>query len=489
MDSAKRRICKKYRISTPSNINLLKAYHNLLKNKSIKQSKNLEYLLVKRRVRSLSGIVNVSILTKPYDCPGKCIFCPSQKGVPKSYLAKEPAVQRALLTCFDPKKQIKARLEGLAMAGHPTDKIELRIIGGTWSYYDKKYQTWFITNCFACCNNSKKISSLEEEQKKNEKAKHRIIGLTIETRPDFIDIKEIKRLRELGVTRVELGVQSIYNDVLKKNKRGHTVKETIKATKLLKDAGFKISYQIMPNLPGSSFKKDVEMFKELFSNPNFQPDLLKIYPLGLVKQSALYKWYKKKKYRPYSKQKLIKLLTEIKKHISYYVRIERVIRDIPAADIVAGGVKTSNLREIVQKQVKCKCIRCREVKDLPSLKLRQDKELFLFRHDYFASGGKEIFLSFENKNRTKLYALLRLRISKNSAIVREIHTYGQMVPIAKKRKAIQHKGLGKKLMKEAEKIAKDFGASKIAVIAGIGVRPYFRKLGYKLENTYMVKKI
>jgi elongator complex protein 3 len=484
LDSAKRRACKKYNISTPSNINLLKAYHNLLKNKRIKQSKNLEYLLVKRRVRSLSGIVNVSILTKPYDCPGKCIFCPSQKGVPKSYLKKEPAVQRAILTCFDPKKQVKARLEGLKMTGHPTDKIELRIIGGTWSYYDKKYQTWFVTNCFACCNNSKKTDSLEKEQKKNEKAKHRIIGLTIETRPDYIDLKEIKRLRQLGVTRVELGVQSIYNDVLKKNKRGHTIKETIKATKLLKDAGFKVSYQVMPNLPGSSFKRDIEVFKELFSNSDFQPDLLKIYPLGLVRESVLYNWYKKKKFKPYSEQKLIKLLIKIKKHIPYYVRIERIIRDIPAADIVAGGVKTSNLREVVQKEVSCKCIRCREVKQDYDPK----EKLYLFKQEYNASGGKEIFLSFENKNRTKLYALLRLRILKDSAIVREIHTYGQMVPIAKKRKAIQHKGLGKRLMKEAEKITKGSGIKKIAVIAGIGVRPYYRKLGYKLENTYMVKR-
>lgn len=494
LDSTKRKICKKHGISTPSNINLLKAYHNLLKNKRIKKSKNLEYILVKRRVRSLSGIVNVSILTKPYDCPGKCIFCPSQKGVPKSYLKKEPAVQRALLTCFDPRKQIKARLDGLKMAGHPTDKIELRIIGGTWSYYPKSYQAWFVASCFAVCNSpageSKKISSLEKEQKKNEKAKHRIIGLTIETRPDYINQKEIERLRWLGVTRVELGVQSIYNDVLKLNKRGHSAKETITATKLLKDSGFKVSYQVMPNLPGSSFRKDIEMFKELFSNSDFQPDLLKIYPLGLVKESALYNWYKKKEYRPYSKQKLIKLLVEIKKHVPYYVRIERVIRDIPSADIAAGGVKTSNLREIVQKEVNCKCIRCREV--------RQDydpkEKLFLFRQEYKASGGREIFLSFENKKRSKLYALLRLRISvedgpRRKAIVREIHTYGQMVPISKKTKAIQHKGLGKNLMDEAEGIARESGAKELSVIAGIGVRGYYRKLGYKLKNTYMVKKL
>ena len=501
LNQEKRKICKKLQISPPSNISLLKAYHKLLKNKSVKQNKNLEYLLIKRRVRSLSGIVNVSILTKPYACPGKCIFCPSQKGIPKSYLEKEPAVQRAILTEFDPQKQIKARTEALKMQGHPTDKIELRIIGGTWSLYPKKYQTWFIANCFAACNNSKKTSFLEKEQQKNEKAKHRIIGLTVETRPDCIDLKEVKRLRKLGVTRVELGVQSIYDDVLKKNKRGHTIKETIRASKLLKDAGFKVSYQIMPNLPGSDFKKDIEMFKELFSNPDFQPDLLKIYPLGLVKKTPLYSWYKKKKFKPYSVQKLIQLLIQIKKHIPYYVRIERVIRDIPSADIVTGGVKTSNLRELVQKKTNCKCIRCREVKE----KYDPKEKLHLFKKEYVASGGKEIFLSFENKNRTKLYALLRLRILKktqkslpvlkNSALVREIHTYGKMAQIHQGQilrssgSFAQHKGLGKKLMDQAEKIAKDQGFENIAVIAGVGVRGYYRKLGYKLKNTYMIKKL
>ncbi|MDP2910226.1 MAG: tRNA uridine(34) 5-carboxymethylaminomethyl modification radical SAM/GNAT enzyme Elp3 [bacterium] len=531
LDSAKRKIAKKFKITIPSNVNLLKAYHNLVQNKRIKKNKTLEIILIKRRVRSLSGIVNVSILTKPYGCPGKCIYCPSQKGIPKSYLEKEPAVQRAVLTNFDPYLQIQTRLESLKATGHPTDKIELRIIGGTWSFYPRKYQKWFVLRCFQACNKHKasqisnfqfpiskqipnpkfqKSKFLEKEQKKNERAKHRIIGITIETRPDFITLKEIKRLRELGVTRVELGVQSIYDDVLKLNKRGHLIKETIKATKLLKDAGFKVSFQIMPNLPGSNFKKDVNMFKELFSNPNFQPDLLKIYPLDLVKQASLYKWYKQNKFRPYSKEKLIKLLTEIKKQIPYYVRIERIIRDIPSSDIVAGGVKISNLREIVQKNLtklsyKCKCIRCREIKGDYDPK----EKLYLFRQNYDASEGKEIFLSFENKNRTKLYALLRLRILKytearplyvfpvleDSAIIREIHTYGRMAQIQKTFTdrvsigLVQHRGLGKKLIEEAERITKqEFNLKKIAVISGIGVRNYYRKLGYKLEDTYMIKK-
>jgi len=483
LDSAKRKVSKKLEITTPSNVSLLKAYHKLLKKGTIKRNEILEILLIKRRVRSLSGIVNVSVLTKPYDCPGKCLYCPTQKGIPKSYLKKEPAVQRAILNKFDPYTQVETRLKSLKLTGHPTDKVELRIIGGTWSYYPKAYQTQFILQCYNACN-SKKVKSLEKAQKLNEKAKSRIIGMTIETRPDYINPKEIKRLRELGITRVELGVQSIYDDVLKLNRRDHNIQDTIEATKLLKDAGFKVSYQMMPNLPGSSFERDIDMFKELFTNPDFQPDLLKIYPLALIKEAPVYNLYKKKKYKPYDKEKLIKLLVEIKKHIPYYVRIQRVIRDIPSDYVVEGGVKTTNLREIVQKKVKCKCIRCREVKDS-----YPKEKLHLFREDYEASEGREIFLSFENKERTRLYSLLKLRILKDSGIVREIHTYGQMIPVSKKGKAIQHKGLGKKLMKKAEDITRrEFGLSKISVISGIGVRDYYRNLGYRLNNTYMIKK-
>ncbi len=511
LDSFKRRIAKKYKISCPTNIELLKTYHKLTK----KRNKAIERLLCMRPVRSLSGIVNVSVLTKPYPCPGKCIYCPEEPGIPKSYLKEEPAVMRAILLKFDPYKQVQTRLRSLTITGHPIDKIELRIIGGTWSYYPRRYQNWFIKRCFQACNNFAKqrnakckvqnaklkfkMQNLEELQKRNERTKCRIIGITVETRPDYVDVEEIKRMRELGITRVELGVQSVYDDVLKLNKRGHEVTATIKATKLLKDAGFKVSYQIMPNLPGSTFKKDVKMFEELFSNPDFKPDLLKIYPLALIKETPLYKWYQGGRFRPYSEKKLIKLLIEAKLQIPYWCRIQRIIRDIPSKDIVTGGVKTSNLREVVQNEMNkrgqvCKCIRCREVKEDYNPK----EKLELFRIDYRSSDGKEIFLSWETKNRKKLYALLRLRIPaqtfipvlQNTAIIREVHTYGQMTPVNKKALAPQHRGLGKKLIKEAERIVrKEFGLKKIAAISGIGVRPYWRKLGYRLKDTYVIKQI
>ena len=495
LNSLKRRFSKRQSRGMPKNSQLLEAYHKLIKEKRIKKDLKTEAILRLRKVRSLSGIVIVSVLTKPYPCPGKCIYCPKEANAPQSYLKKEPAVARAVLCNYHPFTQTKSRIEALKKNGHPVDKIDLRIIGGTWSYYSPQYQTWFIKQCFDAVN-GRKTRNLQKAQKANEDAKKRIIGITIETRPDFINKKEIKRLRKLGITRVEIGVQSIYNDILEKNKRGHTVETTIKATKMLKDAGFKVCYQVMPNLLGSNKKRDLEMFKQLFKNPDFRPDYLKIYPLALLKEAPLYKEYKKNNFKPYSKKELIELLTKIKALVPYYVRIQRIMRDIPSDYIIEGGVKTSNLRQIVQKQLKrpCKCIRCREVKENYNPK----EKLYLFKEKYKASQGEEVFLSFENKERTKLYSLLRLRnpseavlpVLKGAAIVRELHTYGQLVSLTKKEKAPQHKGLGKKLMKEAEKITKkEFKKDALAVISGIGVRNYYQKLGYWLKDTYMVKRL
>ncbi|MCK5123049.1 MAG: tRNA uridine(34) 5-carboxymethylaminomethyl modification radical SAM/GNAT enzyme Elp3 [Candidatus Pacebacteria bacterium] len=522
----KRKASKKFGLPNPTNIEVLEVYRKMLKNKKIKPNKNIENLLITKKMRTLSGVAVIAVLTKPYPCPGTCKFCPNEKNMPKSYLSNEPAVMRAILTDFHPYKQVMARLKSLEATGHKTDKIELIIMGGTFSYLPKQYQTWFVKECFRACNETATVetrqclvsTTLKQLQKTNEKSEHRIIGLTLETRPDYIDQKEIIRMRKLGATRVELGVQSIYDDVLKLNKRGHSVAATIKATRLLKEAGFKINYHLMPNLPGSSCKRDLEMFKELFSNPDFQPDMLKIYPCVVVKNAPIYKWLKTGKYKPYLDQELIELLAEIKKIIPYYVRITRLIRDIPSTSIVAGN-KVSNLRQVLKKKSeeegwRCKCIRCREIRDKfiprPAVEAGRDLPLLkLFRQDYNASGGREIFLSFEDRERKYLYSLLRLRINKktpptpfakggeiipalqNAAIIREIHTYGQMMPMKSKNKnSPQHIGLGKKLILEAEKIArKEFNLKKIAVISGIGVRDYYRKLGYRLEDRYMVKKL
>ena len=481
------------------NSDILQTYQELKKKKQIKTNIFLEKHLKKCPIRSLSGVAVVAVLTKPWPCPGKCLYCPLEKGIPKSYLSGEPAVERAKILKFDPFQQVKKRIEILKRNGHPVDKIELIVIGGTWSYLPKKYQTWFIKRCFDGANNSTS-KDLKTAQKKNEITKHRLIGLTLETRPDYINIKELIRMRNLGCTRVEIGVQAIDDYILKLNTRGHKTAETIKATKLLKDAGFKVCYHVMPGLYGSSPRKDLTMFKKLFNNPDFQPDMLKIYPCVVTKGSRLYKLYKDKKYKPYSDKQLMSLLIKMKLIVPEYVRINRLIRDIPAWQI-QGGSKISNLREFVQKQMKeqkktCSCIRCREIKN----ELINIKNLRLKEQKYYASQGQEIFLSFEDIKQNKLAALLRLRMPqinnqtlpglKGAAIIRELHTYGQLVEIQKtNKKAVQHLGLGKKLIIQAEKIAKKQGYKKIAVISGIGVRNYYRHLGYRLQNTYLIKNL
>jgi elongator complex protein 3 len=513
----------------PSTSALRKTYLNLTKNNQIKPDEQLDKLLVRRAVRTLSGVAVITVLTKPYPCPGKCIYCPTEAGMPKSYLKNEPAAARAYKLRFDPYRQIITRLEALENNGHPTDKIELIVKGGTWSAYARAYREWFVKRCFDACNLKfktvgfpKPYSRLVDAQKKNETAKHRIIGFTVETRPDFITPKEIEHLRFLGCTRVELGAQTIDDKILKKIHRGHNTASIINATKLLKDAGFKVDYHIMPNLPGATPKKDLEVFKKIFSDQDFRPDMIKIYPCTVIPGSALYHIWQKGDYKPYSDKALIELLLKVKVATPPYARISRLIRDIPSPSIAAGN-KITNLREYLQKELKrrglrCKCLRCREVghQKNPSLTLPftkgedQKSPSFkkggrgrilkpkLFVKKYRASGGDEYFISFEDSRHRVVYAFLRLRLLSNGlAFIREVHTYGQMIALEHKNietskqtsKQVQHTGFGKQMMAEAERLAKKSGYKKIAVISGVGVRGYYRRLGYGLRNTYMVKKL
>lgn len=512
-----RAVAKKFKNPFLTKDKLVKAYRNLLGTGEINADKNIESLIRLKNTRSLSGIIVVSVLTKPYACPGKCLYCPTQSNVPKSYLANEPAVMRAISCDYDPYRQVTSRLSALNETGHPIDKVNIRIIGGTWSYYPIDYQEWFISELFRACNNFLVMScdfvtlkplKLYNLQGINETARCRIVEISIETRQDYVNINEIQQLRKFGVTKVELGVQTIYDDVLHRNNRGNTNADTIKATKMLRDAGFKISYQMMPNLPGSNAKRDEEMFREIFTNMDYKPDYLKIYPLALIKDTPVYQLYKNKEFKPYNKDELANLLAKIKSHIPKYCRIERVIRDIPSSDIIEGGAKNSNLRQVVLDEMKskdrhCQCIRCREIKS----DIEKPAEAIMFRQDYKANNGQEVFLTMESPDRKKLYSLLRLRspfsgsishdphsafhVLKNAALIREIHTYGRQLAIGTTDgTAAQHQGFGKKLMKEAEKIARqEFGLNKIAVISGVGAREYFRKLGYKLRETYMIKNI
>jgi elongator complex protein 3 len=514
-EELKKEICSSFGITTPRNADIRKTYDELIKAKDIPKNETLERLLKSKGVRTLSGVAVIAVLTKFHPCRGKCLYCPTEKEMPKSYLSNEPAVMRAITVQFDPYKQVQKRLRALEINGHDIDKIELIVMGGTFSDLPKNYQYWFLKECYRAANDypgeakprairKSEVSTggknkLYAEQKRNEKAKHRIIGLTLETRPDALDAKEIEFYRELGATRVEIGVQSVFDDVLKKNRRGHSVQQTAEATKLLKDAGFKVGYHLMPGLFGSSLKKDLEMFQEIFSNPTFQPDLIKIYPCVVTKNSALYTLWKKKRYKALTNQQTEKLITEVKRIIPPYVRISRLIRDIPTSSIVAGP-NISNLRQIIQnKGVECQCIRCREVR---GNYVSEDK-VTLRRIDYAASGGKEIYLEYVSLDHKKLYSMLRLRIREQTfnvggtstlnvdAIIREVHTYGKLLNLkSRDKKSPQHAGLGKKLIEEAERITKrEFRCQKISVIAGIGVREYYRKFGYKLSGTYMVKNI
>ena len=510
----------------PANSEMLVFYRAMVESGEQTPSREVEQLLRKIKVRSNSGVAVVSLLTKPYACPGKCIYCPTEKEMPKSYLSKEPAAARALANNFDPYKQVVNRLRALVANGHPVDKLEVIVIGGTWSFYDHEYQEKFISEIFRASNNflakdneetKKDTKTLEELQKINETVGARIIGLSVETRPDHINEEELDRLRHYGVTKVEIGVQHLDDKVLEYNKRGITTKEVSRVTELLRNAGFKVVYHMMPNLPKSTPEMDITMFKTLFSGKDFHPDMIKIYPCVVLKKSELYEIWKQGEFKAYTDEELTNILISIKKEIPLYVRLIRVIRDIPATYIMAGS-KISNLRQIIQQDQKkngwkCHCIRCREVRNEEVLL----EDYILSRIEYETQTGKEIFLSFEHKDKreNKCAAFCRLRLPdkkaksdfsgnlevlKDAAIIRELHTYGQLVRIDEEReqsplslKALarqsQHRGFGRRLMEEAERIAREAGYKKIAVISGVGVREYYRTLGYELDRTYMVKSL
>jgi elongator complex protein 3 len=501
LDMAKRKVAKEFGVGVLTNADVL-AYLNSLQPGAI--AGKMRSILKKRAVRTMSGIAPVAVLTKPYPCPGKCAYCPTEKDVPQSYLSNEPAVMRAIRCSYDPYVQVQDRLRALVANGHNPEKIELIVIGGTWSCLPKKYKYWYILNLFAGANRFKnqksKIRSqkyslklqildlktaLIREQKRNEKAKYKIIGLTLETRPDYINEKELWQMRELGCTRVELGVQAIDDGILKKNKRGHGVKEISDATALLRRFGFKVTYHLMPGLPGATPAKDLKMFKLLFTDERFQPDQIKFYPTVVTKGSLLYRWWKQGKYRPYSDKILRDLIKKCKTIVPEYVRIIRLIRDIPGESIVAGN-RVTNLRQVIKDSgIKCNCIRCREVKDRKIIKIYG-----LRIKKYNAAGGKEYFIQAVTKENCLLgFCRLRLpEIAGGAAMIRELHVYGVLTGLGRSGK-VQHTGLGKKLLQEAEKIALNNNYKKIKVISGVGVRDYYRKQGFRLKDTYLEKNL
>ena len=450
---------------------------------------------IRKPSKTLAGVTPIAVMCKPKSCKhGICLYCPSLD-VPQSYTPLSPPVLRAERLKYNSEKQVKARLKAFKLMNHPTSKIEIIVMGGTFLQYPEKYQEKFIKGIYDALN-EKTSKTLEQAKKLNEKTKHRCVALAIETRPDYCGDKEIKRILNFGCTRVELGVQALSDTIYKKVNRGHTIQDVINATKLLKDSGFKVGYHIMPGIPGSNPKKDIQMFKKIFADENFKPDQLKIYPCQVIKGSKLEQIYKQKKYNPYTKEQIESLLIQMLKIVPEYCRVMRIMREIPPKYLVAGTHRIDLRRdleyELKKSNEKIKEIRFREIgfflRDKHK-KEKLDRNLKLKITKYKASHGTEYFLQFINKDNI-LFGLLRLRIKNKKAIIRELHIYGKALQIGiKNRTGIQHKGLGKKLMKKAEEISKQEHINKLSVISGVGVRQYYKKLGYKLEDDYMVKRL
>jgi elongator complex protein 3 len=460
-------------------------------------------------IRSLSGVSTVTVLTKPYTCPGNCIFCPDDKELPKSYLREEPGAARAFQNEFDPFRQVKSRLDSYRAIGHPVNKIELLILGGSWSSYPDAYQEQFIKRCFDAMNGADS-PDLESAQKLNETAQSRNVGLVVETRPDMVTPSEITRMRTLGVTKVQMGAQSFDDEILLKNLRGHTVHATLQATALLRAAGFKIVLHWMPNLLGATIESDRLDFQKLWTG-GFCPDELKIYPTQLLEEAPLYAIWKQGDYNPYTTDELVNLIADIKPSIPIYTRVNRIVRDIPANYIKAGS-KRSSLRQDVHIELKkrnqqCRCIRCREIRGASV----DSNELILEDHVYTAAFAQEHFLNYRTKN-DKIAGYLRLSIStistnpdytkrkeelytlvpelKNASLIREVHIYGQSLVIgSEKTGAAQHTGLGTDLIKKAEQITRENGLQKIVVIAAVGTRLYYEKRGFVRSGLYMTKEL
>ena len=465
----------------------------ILKNVNPADRKLLGPFLIKKPMRTMSGVAVVAVMTSPHPCPhGKCSYCPGgiENGSPQSYTGKEPAARRAERNEFDPFRQVRDRIDQLTAIGHKTDKIDLIIMGGTFTSRDREYQEWFVKRCLDSMN--PEISSdLRGAQTLNETSEHRCVGLTVETRPDVFDDEQVELAVLLGATRVELGVQILDDDVLSISKRGHGVKEIIRSTRSCKDHGLKVCYHIMPGLPGSDPVKDLECFRRVFDDPDFRPDMLKFYPTLVISGTELHDMWERGEYTPYDIETAVGLLSEMKSLVPEYTRIQRIQRDIPAPQI-AAGILMSNIRQSVKENMdargmSCRCIRCREVGhtgetlDDPDLIKRKIVE-------YAASGGTERFISFEYNDSIIGYVRLRTD-STETATVRELKVFGRIAPIGFGGEDWQHRGFGKELMREAERLAALDGKKRLRITSGVGARKYYEMLGYSLDGPYMARSL
>jgi elongator complex protein 3 len=475
---------------------ILKGYRLLCRQQGRRPDPSLVRRLRVKPTRTISGVAPVTVLTEPYPCPGECIFCPGVEHMPKSYLPDEPGAMRAAAYDFDPFDQTAGRVTAMSELGHQVDKVELLILGGTWSSYPEPYQEWFVRRCLDALNGTSS-ATLEQAQSVNEQAAHRNVGLVIETRPDCITPRELHRLRCLGVTKVQLGIQSLDNRILAINRRDHTVADTRQAVCLLRLGGFKTVAHWMPNLLGATPESDIEDFRRLWDDPALRPDELKIYPTALLPGTELFDLWQQGQYRPYDERTLVRLLADCKALIPPYCRLNRLMRDIPAPNIVAG-VKKTNLRQIVQQEMalegrQCRCIRCREVRG----RSVQVDSLQLGQLAYETEGTEEIFLSMVTPA-GRLAGFLRLSLPKVpppfaelecSAVIREVHVYGPALDLGYRRAgAVQHAGLGTQLLEEASRLARKSGYDDVAVIAAVGTRPYYEERGFSRGELYMHRR-
>jgi elongator complex protein 3 len=465
-----------------------------------------ESRLRRKSVRTSSGIAVVTVITKPFNCPhGTCTFCPGgvRYGTPQSYTRNSPAASFGIARDFDPKRQVKDMLSYLHDNGHNTSKIEMILLGGTILAMPEDYQRDFVKSCFEALN-ERDSTTLEDAIRHNEKAAHRCVGLTIETKPDWCKTEHIDTLLSYGTTRVELGVQSLREDVLKAVNRGHSLEDTKRAFRLAKDSCFKVVAHMMPGLPKSDPDKDLQDLRALMEDENYKPDMLKIYPTLVVEGTALYQQFKLGLYKPYDLEQLKDILCRFKSRVPPWVRIMRIQREIPREEIAEGN-RAGNLRQIVldemeRRNLKCRCIRCREVGHKKELNERSEESVELNRIEYDSASGQEIFISYENEATDTLYGFLRLRIpsgnehrpeirSQNCALVRELHVYGTVVPVGEKGKpeASQHKGVGSRLLREAEEISREYSRRKLIVISAVGTREYYRKRGYADDGPFVSK--
>ncbi len=471
------------------------------------EAKRLLPLLTRKRTRAASGVTVVAVMTEPRPCPhGRCAYCPGgpSEGVPQSYTGREPAAMRGAQNSYDPFRQVSSRIRQLTAIGHKVDKVDLIIMGGTFPAAPIDYQKRFVKGCLDALNR-RQSASLTEAKRLAESSRIRNVGITIETRPDCAGTEDVDMMLELGVTRVELGVQNVYDYLYDLVERGHSVRDVVNATRILKDSGLKVCYHMMPGLPGSTPKRDLEGFETIFGDPRFKPDMIKIYPTLVMGGTKLHDWWKQGRYVPLSTEGAVEIVAKVKEVVPTWVRIMRVQRDIPTP-IIEAGVDKSNLRQLVQERLRmrggrCRCIRCREAGHRLREGVEPDPErLEVVRRVYEASEGVENFISVEDEEADVLVGFVRMRVPSDgahrpeieagSALVRELHVYGRMVPVgARFSGAWQHRGWGGTLMSEVERVAsEEYDASKLVVMSALGTKQYYERLGYDWDGVYMSKR-